>query len=42
MIKRAKVADAEALATLAIQMWTELDSEEMEEENGKLYKGIWS
>ncbi len=32
MIKRAKVEDAEILAALAIQMWTEHDSEDMAEE----------
>ena len=31
MIKRAKVEDAEILAALAIQMWTEHDSEDMAE-----------
>ncbi len=32
MIKRAKVEEAEILAALAIQMWTEHDSEDMAEE----------
>lgn len=32
MIKRAKEEDAEILAALAIQMWTEHDSEDMAEE----------
>ena len=36
MIKRAKVEDAEILADLALQMWTEHDSEEMAEEFRKL------
>lgn len=38
MIKRAKAEDAEILAALAIQMWTEHNSEEMTEEFRELLK----
>ncbi len=38
MIKRAKAKDAEILAALAIQMWTEHNSEEMTEEFRELLK----
>ncbi len=36
MIKRAKVEDAEILAGLAIQMWTDHDPEDLSEEFRKL------
>ena len=38
MIHRARIADAEALAGLAIQMWPDHDSEEMAAEFRKLVK----
>ncbi len=38
MIKRAKAEDAEILATLAIQMWTEHNLEEMTDEFRELLK----
>ncbi len=38
MIKRAKAEDTEMLAALALQMWTEHNSEEMTEEFRELLK----